>query len=222
MLDRWMVAALVVSVFGCSSSSTPSDTGGGALTACTPVGGGAHFVIDPKDGKCKLDGTTTNVGAPCSGATAAVCGTEQNASCLAPPVDEFPGGYCNVDPCTAAEGHLCPIGSSCVQLYGENGQCFKDCATDADCRQSDGYFCLDMTADDHPGGLWQSGASHKVCSRHDVTCPVGAQDCPAAFPRCVLPSGGPAYDDAGTFIWTAPDAGPDAAPVAPPTPMCVQ
>jgi hypothetical protein len=179
-----------------------------------------HFTRDPADGKCKLDGTTTNVGAPCQGTTPAVCGTDQKASCLDEVIDEFPGGYCNVDPCTVQA--LCPVGSSCVELNGENGQCFKNCVSDADCRTGEGYFCLDATADDRLGGHWLSGASHKVCSRALVTCPLSAGDCPAVLPKCVLPNGQPAYDADGGMVPFVTDAGADAAPTAPPTPVCTK
>jgi hypothetical protein len=175
---------------------------------------GAHFVVDPADNKCKLDGKTTNVGAPCMATSPGVCGIEQSASCLDPKLDDYPGGYCNVDPCTNKEGNLCPIGASCVLLNGENGQCFKNCASDSDCRTGDGYFCLDMTADDRPGGNWVSGASHKICSRSVLSCPNSPSDCPSARPHCLLPNdGGPAFVDAGSDAG-ASDAGP------PPTPIC--
>jgi hypothetical protein len=188
---------------------------------------GPHFVVDPADNKCKLDGKTTNVCAACTAADPSVCGIQMSASCLDQKLDDFPGGYCNVDPCTNKEGNLCPVGSSCVMLNGENGQCFKNCTADSDCRTTDGYFCLDMTADDKPGGLWVSGASHQVCSRGTLICPSKPQECPSARPHCVLPNdGGPAYVDAGTADATAAEAGSsdaasDAAPVAPPTPICV-
>jgi len=178
--------------------------------------------MDPKDGMCKLDGTTTNVGAACMGINPSICGTDQNASCLDELIDDFPGGYCNVDPCSELEGHVCPIGGSCVQLNGENGQCFKDCSSDSDCRKSDGYFCLDMTKDDHPGGLWISGASHKICSRPQLTCPGSPNDCPSAMPKCVLPDGGVAYPEGGPSGAENDAGSPDAAQVAPPTPICVK
>jgi hypothetical protein len=191
-------------------SPTP-DAGG-----CT----GAHFVMDPKDGACKRDGTTTNVGAPCKGVAPGVCGTDQNASCLDQTLDDYPGGYCNVDPCTAVD--FCPLGSSCVQLNGENGQCFKDCAMDSDCRAAEGYFCLDMTADSQRSVLWLSGASRKVCSRSQLTCPASPKDCPSVFPNCVLPDGTAAYPEGGAS--SATEAGVDdaGAALAPPTPICVK
>src|SRR5258708_16239224 len=58
-----------------ASSGTGTGTGTGTTTSgssttasSTGTGGGCtapHMVIDPADGKCKLDGTTTNVGVPC-------------------------------------------------------------------------------------------------------------------------------------------------------------
>jgi hypothetical protein len=185
--------------------------------------GGAHVTVDPLDGKCKLDGTTTHVGDPCQATDPAACGTDQNASCLDEKIDDFPKGYCNVDPCTNVVGYLCPIGSSCAELNGENGQCFKNCASDSDCRTADGYFCLDMRGDARDGGLWLSGGSKKVCSRAVLTCPNSPTDCPAARPHCVLPDdGGTAYVEAGAIdATTASDAGADAGLVAPPTPICV-
>lgn len=227
MRIHWTAAISIISALACGSSSSPSPTSdAGAsgpnqtpagLTACMGPAGAAHHAIDPKDGKCKLDGTTTNVGAACTASNPNVCGTFENASCLDEKLDFYPGGYCNVDPCTSSDAHACPIGASCVLLEGENGQCFKNCASDADCRTAEKYFCLDMTADDKPGGLWLSGASHKVCSREQVTCPLSPKDCPAAFPRCVLPGGGDAY---------LPDGGPvgpqGAADAAPPIPVCVK
>jgi hypothetical protein len=189
--------------------------------------GGSHVTVDPLDGKCKLDGTTTNVGAACKATDPAACGTDQNASCLDEQLDQFPGGYCNVDPCTDTVGHLCPLGSSCVELNGENGQCFENCSSDSDCRTAQGYFCLDMSGDTADGGLWLSGGSKKICSRGILTCPLSPHDCPSARPHCVLPDdGGLAYVDAGSADAAGPDAGygdasSDAAPVAPPTPTCV-
>jgi hypothetical protein len=158
---------------------------------------GSHFVIDPADGKCKLDGTTTHIGVACTNATVTVCGTDQNAACLTPDVDNYPGGYCNVDPCTDQVGHLCPIGASCVALNAENPQCFKNCNSDDDCRKSEGYVCLDMTKDAVDGGLWTSGASRKVCSKPVLICATD-QQCPSVFPHCVSQDDGGASPDTGT------------------------
>lgn len=218
MHTRWFGIFAVTVAMACSNSSTNgTDAGRGGTSTCAGPGGALHYAVDPQDGKCKLDGTTTNVGAACVATNPAVCGSFENASCLDEKLDLFPGGYCNVDPCTDADDHLCPIGASCVQLEGENGQCFKNCATDADCRTAEKYFCLDMSADDRPGGLWISGTSHKVCSRATLTCPLSPQDCPAALPRCVLPGGADAYLPDGGAVTVA---GP--ADAAPPVPVCTK
>ena len=231
MIRRDSVAiVMILSLgYGCSSSPSSPDarTGGagsraspaaGKTTPCAGPNGAANYAIDPLDGKCKPDGTTTNVGAPCVATNPAVCGTFDNASCLDEQLDNFPGGYCNVDPCTSAAAHLCPVGASCVQLEGENGQCFKNCASDGDCRTGAGYFCLDMTADDHAGGLWVSGTSHKVCARQGLTCPNSATDCPTALSHCVYPNGGgDAYQPDGGMA--PPPAGSDGAQIVP---ICVK
>jgi len=238
MRNRWIEVALLCGAFGCSSSTpaTPatSDSGADARGSNACASAGSHFTVDLKDGRCKSDGTTTNVGAPCTAANPAVCGTDQNASCLDVVTDDYPGGYCNVDPCSELDGHLCPVGASCVQLNGENGQCFKDCSGDTDCRNKEGYFCLDMTNDRPDSGhacsdpqtaaCWHSGASHKVCVKHTLICPNGASDCPSLFPSCVLPDGGhfaPPAPDAAVSGSADDGAVDDAAPiVAPPTPTC--
>jgi hypothetical protein len=152
------------------------------------------YVLDPKDGRCKLDGTSTNVGTPCLsmsvGGTGGECGGDSDAFCLDSPSDPWPGGYCTVLHCSPNDGQLCPLKSSCVRVNGQAAQCFLDCASNADCaRGSDGgsdYFCLDLTGDSH----WVSGGSHKVCMRLAVTCPGGMPDCPASLPHCGPPEGG--------------------------------
>src|SRR5437899_491245 len=104
------------------------------LGPCTGVMcAGDHVVCDALDGKCKLDGTTTNVGHSCamSGADP-ICGTDTNATCNDLAQDDFPGGYCSVEPCTSMR--QCPLGSSCGRLGGEAPACFLNCTSDAQCR----------------------------------------------------------------------------------------
>lgn len=102
----------------------------------------AHAKCDPLDGQCKLDGTTTAVGAPCTTTGAdPVCGADPNAICNNLTQDGFPGGYCSFEPCSAMAP--CPIGSSCARLGGEAVGCFKNCSADAECRGPD-YKCIDV------------------------------------------------------------------------------
>jgi hypothetical protein len=199
--------ALLTGAIGCSSaaSSTSGDAGseasGGATNGdasaradapvpCSGPNAGEGYVVDPLDGKCKLDGTSTDVGAPCTeasqGGTGGECGSDPGRLCLGSAADPYPDGYCTLD-CSAQDGHLCPIGSSCMRLNGEGPYCLVACSSGTDCR-STGYTCLDLTMD--PNGLWISGGSRKVCSRAMLTCPGGAKDCPTAFPRCGAAEGG--------------------------------
>lgn len=190
-MKQAIFSVLLATVFGCSSSSTSgaqgdasSDVGGGDSAgggACAGITcSGARVVCDPADGKCKLDGSTTAVGAPCSTSGAdPACGTDLHATCNDLTADGFPGGYCSVEPCSTSE--LCPIGSTCAALGGESPACFVDCVADGDCRP--GYECLDV--DPH----YVSGASHKVCFLKDYPCATNA-DCPASNPTCSGADGG--------------------------------
>lgn len=202
MMNRDFASSTIVGLLlsiasaGCSSgssTSTPTNVGDAANgaeassdgdTSTGPCAGktcsGAHMTCDPADGACKLDGTTTAVGAPCSttGADPA-CGTEPRATCNDLTNDGFPGGYCSLEPCT--ETQLCPVGSSCAALGGESNACFENCSSNADCRS--GYECV--VVDPH----FTSGASHKVCFLAEYPCSADA-DCPASKPKCQGADGG--------------------------------
>ncbi|MBI5532148.1 MAG: hypothetical protein HY898_05515 [Deltaproteobacteria bacterium] len=199
-------AALVVGLCGCggSDSSPPATSAGGSTGSAGSAGSGGSagaqtggsggsaggagscaaactgeaLVCDPADSQCKPDGTTTDIGAPCSTSGAdPACGTDANATCNDQTQDGFPGGYCSVEPCTTLK--LCPMGSSCAHLGAESMACFKNCSNDADCRGPD-YVCQDAT------GLWVSGASHSVCYLKTLACNKDL-DCPTSHPKCVLP-----------------------------------
>lgn len=172
----------VVALAGCGNSSNGSnDMGGGGpdLSAqaggCHPTCSGAHVVCDPADNTCKLDGTTTNVGASCdtSGADPK-CGTDPTATCNNATQDGYPGGYCSWEPCSTVK--QCPLGSSCAHLAGESNACWKNCTSDGDCRSPD-YGCFDIDP------LYTAGASHKVCFLKMFACNTSA-DCPALQPTC--------------------------------------
>lgn len=135
----------------------------------------AHAKCDPLDGQCKLDGTTTAVGAPCTTTGAdPVCGADPNAICNNLTQDGFPGGYCSFEPCSAMAP--CPIGSSCARLGGEAVGCFKNCSADAECRGPD-YKCIDVDT------LYIAGPSHKLCYFPQLPCNTNS-DCPSNRPTC--------------------------------------
>src|SRR5262249_24524557 len=150
----FVLAALMAAACSDNKSGSAGDMAIGDLAmagSCTPACTAAHTACDPVDNKCKLDGTTTNVGAQCRTSGADVlCGSDPNATCNDQTQDGFPGGYCSVEPCSTVA--MCPIGSTCAHLGGESNACFKLCASDADCRSPD-YGCFDIDP------LYTSGAS---------------------------------------------------------------
>lgn len=149
---------------------TQQDSGG----VCTPACTGAGVACDPLDSRCKPDGTSSHVGAACTtSGVDPLCGTDTNAVCLDQTTDNFPGGYCTYEPCSATA--LCPLGSSCAHLGGEPDACWKNCNAPADCRS--GYVCLTVDP------LFTSGGSHKVCYLPDFPCNT-SKDCPASKPTC--------------------------------------
>lgn len=153
--------------------SVTADAGPCAGKVCST----SAFACDPADGQCKPDGTTTHVGAACdrTGPGDPKCGTYAKAICNDLINDDFPGGYCSVEPCTTVS--LCPIGSSCGSLGAETPGCYLDCKSDADCRGPE-YKCQPMDQ------LAVSGASRRVCYLTKMAC-VAPSDCPSSRPRCV-------------------------------------
>ena len=53
----------------------------------------------------------------------------------------FPGGYCSAV-CTSSAD--CGAGAACVDLYGIDNYCLKECSAPADCRTSEGYDCTTL------------------------------------------------------------------------------
>jgi hypothetical protein len=133
-----------------------------------------------------------------------VCGSAPLSSltCNDLAIDGFPGGYCTIDACTTLQN--CPVGSSCAALGGESGSCYKNCATDQDCRAAEGYLCTDTAVLPGHMPLFLSGASTKVCFPAAFAC-VTDMDCPADRPHCLSAAGD------GGMESGAPEAGSDAA-----------
>lgn len=100
---------------------------------------------------CDGDTTTTpyDAGSPLgSGETGAPCRTA--ADCVAPNDEcvtvagpsmevSFDGGYCSMS-CTDV-GTDCGMNGVCDAFPALAYNCFRRCATDADCRESEGYTC---------------------------------------------------------------------------------
>ncbi|MSP60966.1 MAG: hypothetical protein EXR72_11600 [Myxococcales bacterium] len=185
----WRVAVAVV-IAGCGGSSArdggadlaPARDGGEGLPEPCVKGScrEANEACDPLDGRCKLDGTTTKIGAPCkvSGQTPE-CGTMLGNWCNSEDEEGFPGGYCSSLPC--GEKFPCPIGASCGRLAAFPAACYLSCKVDGDCRTPD-YKCIDV------GSLYVVGPSHRVCFLPFFPCFKDA-DCPSMKPTCKIGMG---------------------------------
>jgi hypothetical protein len=164
----------VLFVCGCGSKSTPTPammTDGGDM-------------IDVPDGRATLgEGGAkqlSGIGGPC--VTRDDCKT---AYCFSDMQDPgWRNGYC-VQACGGGMGPSgpspvnCPMGAACTTLDTFDGICYLTCNSDADCRASEGYYCLDATPKLKAGGP-------KVCYAKNSPpgCNVNS-DCPAALPKCM-------------------------------------
>lgn len=152
--------------------------GDAAVGSCAPPCTGADMICDPGDNKCKLDGTTSKIGAPCriDGDADTMCGTAPGNKCKESGNDGFPGGYCTIMPC--GQTALCPKGATCADLTGESAAaCYKICTSNDDCRTLEDYSCFEL------GRLYTSGAGTKICHPNRFSCNT-ASDCPPAKPKC--------------------------------------
>jgi hypothetical protein len=128
-------------------------------------------------GKCAPD-ATNKIGTPCS--STVDCGSDSRAACQTPAGDNYPGGYCFMEPCDDVQ--VCPPGGTCVSLGGERPGCFKSCATDADCRAAEGYICqLFITTPPTGFGPSDKGCAFKCLRDTDcqspLTCDIASGKC---------------------------------------------
>ncbi len=110
---------------------------------------GLYDCDDPTD--CKSFGVCTPgaaaVGDPCTANTDCAANTGDPA-CLDDALWGLPGGYCS-EWCSLSALD-CPAGAVCVDFTVEHGLCVQLCTSDTECRQSEGFACLD------PSGMGQT------------------------------------------------------------------
>jgi hypothetical protein len=152
-------------LFDCPPDSAAPMTGLGAkctsVAQCDP---GQVCDTSNANGKC-APSPSNKIGTPCVSTTE--CGTDSRAACQTAAGDNYPGGYCFMEPCNDIE--VCPPGATCVSLGGESTGCFKACASDADCRQADGYLCqLFLTTP--PKGFGPSDHACVFACTRDADC----------------------------------------------------
>jgi len=91
-------------------------------------------------------------GAPCRTAADCVVPNDECVTVAGPSMEvSFAGGYCSTE-CTGV-GTDCGMNGVCDGFPALAYNCFQRCATDADCRETEGYTC-------QPGALF---TSERIC-----------------------------------------------------------
>ena len=125
-------------------------------------------------GKC-APSSSNQIGTPCMQTTD--CGTDSRSACNTEAGDQYPGGYCFMEPCNDID--ICPKGSTCVAIGGELPGCYKSCTVDSDCRTAEGYVCQLFTTM-QPKGF---GPTDKACAfpcKSDNDCQAPLK-CPTPY-----------------------------------------
>ena len=164
-------------LFDCPPDDVVPGTGlGSACTSTADCDPGQVCDTANAGGRCAPDPSTAAIGGPCG--TTVDCGTDSRSACQTEAGDNYPGGYCFMEPCDDVQ--VCPPGATCVSLGGETAGCFQSCTADADCRTAEGYTCQ-LFSTTPPTGF---GPSDHACA---FPCTRDA-DCHAPL-TCVVATG---------------------------------
>lgn len=165
-------------LFDCPPDNVAPTQGLGAkcttTASCDP---GQVCDLQNAGGKCAPD-SSNKIGTPCT--STIDCGSDARAACQTASGDNYPGGYCFMEPCNDIE--VCPPGATCVSLGGETPGCFKACAADADCRASEGYVCQ-LFVTTPPVGFGPSDHACAFACTRDADCQAPLT-CDVATGKC--------------------------------------
>ncbi|MEZ4235436.1 MAG: hypothetical protein R3F59_04595 [Myxococcota bacterium] len=168
-------------LFDCVPDGQQPDSGLGATCAADADCGDPSLVCDlaNRGGICAPDPASTRVGEPC--VTTAECGVYGRDACNSEVGDDYPGGYCSMEPCDDVA--VCSPGATCVAMPYETPACFAACTVDADCRVAEGYVCQRFPTTPPAGFGPVDHACAFPCARDaDCTAPL---TCDAASGKCV-------------------------------------
>lgn len=168
-------------LFDCVPDGETPDSGLGS--ACTVDGdcGDESLVcdLDNAGGTCAPDAANTNVGEPCT--TTVDCGTYSRDACNSEVGDQFPGGYCTMEPCDDIQ--VCSPGATCVAMPYETPACFLSCTDDADCRVDEGYVCQ-LFPTTPPDGFGPSDHACAFACTQDADC-SSPLTCETSSGKCI-------------------------------------
>lgn len=166
-------------LFDCPPDGAAPDKGlGSHCTDDSTCEAGQRCDKTNAGGTCAPDPAKAHIGTPCT--TTNDCGTDARSTCQTEAGDNYPGGYCFMEPCNDVQ--VCPAGSTCVALGGETPGCFKSCVTDADCRTGEGYVCQRFVTAPPTGFGPSDHACAFKCTRdadcqRPLTCDIAAGTC---------------------------------------------
>ncbi|MCB9679840.1 MAG: hypothetical protein H6733_00085 [Alphaproteobacteria bacterium] len=168
-------------LFDCVPDGQSPDSGIGST--CTADGdcGDASLVcdLDNGGGTCAPDPATTRVGEACT--TTVDCGTYPRDACNNEIGDDYPGGYCVMEPCD--DVNVCSPGATCVAMPYETPACMASCAQDSDCRVDEGYVCQ-LFPTTPPIGFGPSDHACAFACAKDADC-TSPLTCDVASGKCV-------------------------------------
>ncbi|MEO7331120.1 MAG: hypothetical protein ABI193_21265 [Minicystis sp.] len=166
-------------LFDCPPDGAPPKSGLGAKCKTTAECG-TNEVCDPANagGTCAPDPLTAAIGGSC--VTTIDCGSDSRSACLTEAGDNYPGGYCAMEPCDDVQ--VCSPGGTCVSQPHETPGCLKTCAVDKDCRTTEGYVCQ-LFPTTPPIGFGPSDHACGFPCKDDAGC-TSPLTCDAASGKC--------------------------------------
>ncbi len=166
-------------LFDCPAGTAAPSTGlGSRCSAATSCGAALVCDLTSSGGTCAPDPANAKIGTACN--STVDCGSDSRAACNTEAGDNYPGGYCGMEPCDDVQ--VCPAGATCVSLGGETPGCFQSCASDTDCRQAEGYVCQ-LFSTLPPAGFGPSDHACAFACTRDADCHMPLK-CDVASGKC--------------------------------------
>jgi hypothetical protein len=190
-LPRFVALALVVVACGRLAAEEQLERGASAPSADSGIADSAADVVSGADASFDSStpsladaeaGSGPNTGAPCTGDEACTSTGQSSAPGVPTCYKPWTGGYCRsfcaapVEPQAgvALARSDCPVGSVCLLTneLSSAGTCLRECTSDSDCREAEGYYCRRTFGDvTTPKGVCSpSHCKTRGCKSADCDC----------------------------------------------------